>query len=147
MADTFTDEQFIEFKELWTNHAGSVDLTVNMDQLFAMMKGLGCHDTIEELKVLATGKDSKGNPSLDFPGFLVILTNRMRHYDGPIDNFDYLKEYDEYDTGFMSPADFKKAFGADFDGKEIDAIMLRQDLYNKDGNINYKQFISEEMNK
>jgi calmodulin len=141
MASNFTKSQLAEFKEAFGVFDKDGSGTITVDELDAVMKGLGHNPTKQELDAIFAEVDKDGNGKIDFSEFLTMMSPKAGQYDEAIMNT--FKSFDKDGSGKISHAELKAAMaqmGAKMSDAEIDEMIKVADQ-DGDGQIDYSEFL------
>ncbi|KAG0305901.1 hypothetical protein BGZ99_001943, partial [Dissophora globulifera] len=73
MADTFTDDELSEMKEIFDEYDTDTDGNVNTEELLLMITRLGVDATPDDVKFVIKTFDTDKNGKLDYNEFLELM--------------------------------------------------------------------------
>ncbi|EKX45698.1 hypothetical protein GUITHDRAFT_108572 [Guillardia theta CCMP2712] len=137
------------FQEFDQDGNGSID----MDELELVLRSQGQNPTREELLEMIREVDEDSNEQIEFEEFIQIIAKNRKDVDLEkeiVDEFtDKENGVDRQETGFCSLNDLRamlKGLGENITDKEVD-IMVKEAFVDRDGQVNYRQFIHGMMGK
>ncbi|KAI9335474.1 calmodulin mutant SYNCAM56 [Obelidium mucronatum] len=144
MADTFTEQQILEFKEAFGLFDKNNDGTITVDELGAVMRSLGQQPTEEELKDLMSEVDEDQNGSIDFTEFLGLMARKLHDADAEDELKSAFKVFDKDGNGFICADELRSVManlGEKLTEAEIEA-MIRENDKDGDGRIDMVEFLA-----
>ncbi|XP_036132821.1 calmodulin-like [Molossus molossus] len=143
MAEELSQEQVAEFKEAFTRFDKDGDGTINVQELGAVMKTLGQNPSEAELKELIARVDTDGDGAINFQEFLAEMVKRMKSWSGELDMKEVFQAFDLNGDGHITLDELKQAMaqvGQKLSQEELEAMIREADV-DKDGRVNYEEFL------
>ncbi|XP_037367380.1 calmodulin-like protein 5 [Talpa occidentalis] len=143
MADQLPSEQVAEFKEAFTRFDTDGDGKINVQELGAVMQALGKNVSEEELKEIIARVDTDGDGAISFQEFLAEMAKRMKAGGSEMELREIFKVFDQNGDGHISVDELKQAMvkiGQPMSQEDLD-MMIQQADVDKDGQVNYEEFV------
>lgn len=145
MTSLLTEEQILEFKEVFMLFDKDNDGLISNKQLKKVMNSLGINSTESELRDMVNQIDMNNDGRVDFQDFLNLMCSKI--------NTDYSEEglkeafklFDKDQDGFISCSELRQimidfGIGEDITDEECYEI-IKEANGNGDGKINYNDFV------
>ena len=113
------------------------------------MRSLGQNPTEAELQDMINEVDADGNGTIDFTEFLSLMARKMKDTDTEEELVESFKVFDRDGNGLISAAELRHVMlglGERLCDAEVQAMINRADD-DKDGHINYEEFVKMMMAK
>merc|ERR1712022_36312 len=133
-----TEEQLDEIREAFSLFDSDASGMIDIRELKAAMRALGFEVKNEELKKMVTDVDNDGNGTIEFSGFLMMMTAKMGEKDTREDIEKVFKLFDYDNTNkisFRNLARVAEELGENIDDEELQD-MINQSDRDGDGEIN-----------
>mmetsp|Transcript_30605 Transcript_30605/g.39246 ORF Transcript_30605/g.39246 Transcript_30605/m.39246 type:complete len:144 (+) Transcript_30605:251-682(+) len=143
MADQLTEEQLAELKEAFCLFDKDSDGAITPKELSAVLRSLGMNLTEAELLDIINVVDADGRGTIDFHGFITIMSKRNREIDSEEEILEAFKVLDKDGNGVIRATEVRFVltnFGLS-DG-EVDELNI-----DDNGSINYEEFVKMMMSK
>ncbi|KAM6214861.1 calmodulin-like protein 5 [Rhynchocyon petersi] len=143
MAGKLTKEQVEEYRQAFSMCDKDGDGNVNLTELGQAMEALGQDLTEDELKTLMAMVDTDGDGVISFQEFLEAIAKRRGGLSSEKDMQAAFREFDENGDGHITVAELKQAMGkmgVKLSEEEVDQ-MIREADTDKDGQVNYEEFV------
>jgi len=144
MVEEMDEEQISEFFEAFCMFDKNRDGQISLHELGAIMCNLGLNPTDEELQELIEGVDKKGDGTIDFPGFLTLISTKLQVSVESAEEMRAAFEiFDLNSAGNISAVELKQvmsSIGETISEEEIND-MIREGDADGDGMINYEEFV------
>ena len=145
MAEQLSEEQILEFKELFSLFDKYGDGTIATNLLGTVMRSLGSNPTEAELQDMINEVDIGRSGTLDFQEFLTITTMaaKMKLSDSEEGIRKAFRVFDKDDNGLISAAELRHIMtnhGEKLTDEEVNEMIAAADL-NGDGNVDYEEFV------
>ncbi|XP_008835071.1 calmodulin-like protein 5 [Nannospalax galili] len=143
MAHGFTKEQVDEFHTAFSRFDKNGDGHINVQELGDVMKQLNKNLSEEELKELISRVDTDGDGTISFDEFLAAMA---KYASGGIAEKELravFSVFDQNGDGHISVDELKQAMtqlGEKLSQEELDAMIREADV-DKDGKVNYEEFV------
>lgn len=141
--EKLTEAQITEFKEAFALFDKDGDGTITTKELGTVMRALNQNPTEAELADMINEVDADGSGSIDFPEFLTLMARKMKDQDTEEEIKEAFKVFDKDGNGFISAAELRHVMtnlGEKLTDEEVDEMIKEADI-DKDGQINYQEFI------
>lgn len=138
-----TEEQMAEYKEAFSLFDKSGTGVISSRELGNLMKSLGQTPTEAELRDLVNEIDINGDGEIDFGEFVSLMARQVSDHDAEEELREAFKIFDRNEDGFISPSELRLVMtnlGEKLTDEEIDD-MIREADFDKDGVINYEEFV------
>lgn len=138
------DDDIAEFKEAFSLFDRDGDGRVTTQDVGTVMRALGLNPTEAEMKEMLAAADVNQHGTVDFPEFLTLMAGKARHAESEHELLQAFQVFDKNGKGFISAAELRHIMtnlGERMTDTEINEIFREVDVLNKDGNINYKDFV------
>lgn len=138
-----TEEQMNHFKEAFGLFDKSGTGVISARELGNLMKSLGQTPTEAELRDLVNEIDINGDGEIDFEEFVTLMARQVTEHDAEDELREAFKIFDSNEDGFISALELKTVMtnlGEKLTDEEIDD-MIREADFDKDGVINYDEFV------
>ena len=135
-----SNEQITEFKEAFSLFAKDGDNTITTKELGTVVRSLGQNPTEAELQDMINEVDPDGKGTIDFQGFLTIMTRKMKDTDPEEEMREAFHMFDKDGNGFISAADLHHVMtilGEKLTDEEVDEMIKEADI-DGDGQVNYE---------
>ncbi|KAK3257542.1 hypothetical protein CYMTET_33372 [Cymbomonas tetramitiformis] len=142
-SDQLTEEQIAEIKEAFSLFDKDGDGTITTKELGTVMRSLGQNPTEAELQDMINEVDADGNGTVDFPEFLTLIARKLKDTDSEEEIKEAFKVFDKDGNGFISAAELRHVMtnlGEKLTDEEVDE-MIREADTDRDGQINYEEFV------
>nr|8OSI_A Chain A, mNeonGreen,Calmodulin,Protein kinase domain-containing protein [synthetic construct] len=149
MADSLTEEQVSEYKELFSLFDLDGDGQITTKELGTVMRSLDLNPSESELQDMINEVDAGGDGTIDFPEFLTMMTREMKYRDTEEEIRELCKVFDRDNDGFIVAAELRHAMtsiGEELTDDEVDE-MIREADQDGDGRIDYNEFVQLKMQK
>ena len=115
---------------------------VDVAELEKLLRSLGQEPSKQELARMVADLEIDGNQTLEFPDFLKMISKQMKDKDGTDELREAFKVLDEDGNGFVRAADLTNIL-VDLLCEKPENIkgMIADAKVDKDGNINFEEFI------
>ena len=144
----FTDQQIEIFRDIFSQYDKDGDGTLATKYVGTIMRSFGQSPTEEELNYIICKVDADRSGFMDFSEFVAMMANHMNHEMETKDEIcSAFKEFDVKGTGTIPVEDLRyvlTSMGEALTEDEVDEL-IRQADQNKDGEINYEEFVSKMM--
>merc|ERR1712183_131483 len=143
MANKLSSAQLKEYKETFQTFDKNGNGTINSMELATAMRSFGMRPTPKEIENMIKEVDADRSGFVDFDEFVSLMTKRVSKTDKQRELMDAFKTFDRNSDGFIIKSEFQKVMkkhGEKMTSKEIDK-MLRESDIDKDGKINYVEFV------
>ena len=148
MAERLIEEQIAEFKTAFNGFDKDNDGYLDIKELGELLHSLGQVPTeAERQEIMAT--TSVTLEKIDFGDFLYLMTLKMKHTDMEQELINAFKVFDRDGNGNISTQELKYVMsnvGETMTDEEID-MMIQEADGDRDGQINYHEFISMMISK
>lgn len=144
MTDHLTEEEIADFKEAFSLFDKDGDGTISTKELETIMNALGQSPTEAELQDIINEVDVNGSGKIELAEFLDIMARQMKDSGTEKDVREAFKVFDKEGNGFISVAELRHVMtniGEKLTDHEVDQMIREADI-NKDGQINYDDFIT-----
>merc|ERR1711990_1273925 len=141
-AGQLSDEQLDEIREAFNLFDGDQSGAIDVRELKAAMRALGFEVKNEELKKMVSDIDNDGNGTIEFGGFLQMMTGKMGEKDTREDIEKVFKLFDDDNTNkisFRNLARVAEELGENIDAEELQDMINQADR-DGDGEINIDEF-------
>lgn len=138
-----TEEQMAEYKEAFSLFDKSGTGVISSRELGNLMKSLGQTPTEAELRDLVNEIDINGDGEIDFGEFVSLMARQVSDHDAEEELREAFKIFDRNEDGFISASELRLVMtnlGEKLTDEEIDD-MIREADFDKDGVINYEEFV------
>ena len=88
--------------------------------------------------------DADGNGTIDFPEFLMLMSQKMKETDSEEDIKEAFRVFDKDSSGFISAGELSHVMsnlGEKLTEEEVDEMIREADM-DGDGRINYEDFVA-----
>ncbi|RIB30273.1 calmodulin 1 [Gigaspora rosea] len=136
-----TGEQDAEYRELFSTFDKDNDGLITAQELGSVIKSLGYNPTDENLKTMIDKVDSDKDGKINYEEFKVMMSQSSN--ESTEDLREAFKVYDKDGNGYISAAELKStmhSLGLKLNDEEVEAMISQADI-NKDGRIDYEEFI------
>ena len=144
----FTDQQIEIFRDIFSQYDKDGDGTLATKYVGTIMRSFGQSPTEEELNYIICKVDADRSGFMDFSEFVAMMANHMNHEMETKDEIcSAFKEFDVKGTGTIPVEELRyilTSMGEALTEDEVDEL-IRQADQNKDGKINYEEFVSKMM--
>ncbi|XP_022898936.1 calmodulin-6-like isoform X2 [Olea europaea var. sylvestris] len=141
MVDQLTDDQISEFKEAFTLFDKDGNGRITTKELGNVMRTLEQNPTEAELKDMIIEVDADGNGTIELQEFLNLMARKQK------DSEEAFKEafrvFDKDQNGYISAAELRNVMtnlGEKLADEEVDEMIREADV-DRDGQINYEEFV------
>ena len=149
MAGRLTEDRIEELKKAFSLFDKSGNGIITAIELGAAMRSLGQHPTEVELQDVINEVDADGDGCIDFPEFLCIMAGQRMEQVTEEDLIEGFKVFDKDGNGFISTKEIRHVMiglGEIFTDQEVDDMIRESDL-DRDGQINYAEFVKMMLSK
>ena len=149
MAEQLSEEQIIEFKDAFSLFDKNGDGKITTKELGTVMRSLGSNPTEAELQDLISEVDTDRSGTIDFPEFLTVMAGTMNNSYNEKEIREAFRAIDRDGNGFISVAELRHTMtklDEKISDEEVDEIIKEADL-DKDGQVNYEEFLTLMMSK
>ncbi|XP_055871354.1 neo-calmodulin-like isoform X3 [Biomphalaria glabrata] len=137
-----------EIKELFRIFDKNHDNTISSSELGKMLTCMGMEVSEEEVETLMKELDKNGNGKIEYREFKAFMQDEMRRSEENPEEQEKairmaFKVFDQNGDGVIDAAELKTAMknlGEPLSDKELNDMMKQADI-DKDGKINYEEFI------
>ena len=139
-----SEEQCAEFKEAFAIFDKDGDGTITIKDLGVVMRSLGQNPTESELQDMINEVDESGDGELDFPEFLLLMSNRMKDNGSEDELVEAFKVFDRDGDGSVSVDELMTIMtmlGERLTREEVET-MIRDADKDEDGELNFEEFKS-----
>merc|ERR1712217_104566 len=122
---------------------------ITKEELAKVLRELDQDPTEEELNLLMDEVDADGNGTVEFPEFLMLMARKMQDTDTDEELTEAFKVFDRDGNGNISKEELRHVMtnlGEKLPEEEIEKLINEADE-NKDGQINYDEFVKMMMAK
>ncbi|NXF13421.1 CALMS protein, partial [Smithornis capensis] len=143
MAERLSEEKIAEFREAFSLFDRDGDGRVSSRELGTVMRSLGQNPTEAELQVTVAQLDTDGSGTVDFAEFLALMARRPRDTDGEEELQEAFRVFDKDGNGYVSAAELRHVManlGEKLTDEEVEE-MIREADANRDGQVNYEEFV------
>ncbi|GMI42971.1 hypothetical protein TrCOL_g3851 [Triparma columacea] len=142
LAESISEEQINEFKEVFTIFDRDGDGTITTSELGTVMRTLGQNVTEADLKEMIAEVDADNSGELDFPEFLTMMVRKVRGVDIQLEIEAAFASFDKDNSGTIDSQELQDIL-TKIDDKltpaDISAMISEADV-DGDGQINYTEF-------
>eukprot|EP00092_Neocalanus_flemingeri_P009563 GFUD01010292.1.p1 GENE.GFUD01010292.1~~GFUD01010292.1.p1 ORF type:complete len:147 (+),score=53.06 GFUD01010292.1:58-498(+) len=141
MADQLNEEQIADFREAFMLFDKKVEGIITIKELGAVMRSLGQNPTEAELQDMINEVDIDENGTIKFAEFLTMMARKIKNTNWFLETFRVL---DEDEDGFISAAELRLVMtnlGGKLTDEEVDDMIREADI-NKDGQVDYEEFVN-----
>ncbi len=138
-----TDEQISESKQVFDLFDKDKSGSISISELERLFKALGANPTKDEMKVIMQEADKNKSGFIDFEEFLGLLATRTRKLTKEEELLEAFKIFDKNNDGFISAQELRDVlttFGEKLSEEDADIFIKEADV-NKDGKLNYNEFV------
>ncbi|XP_045385657.1 calmodulin-like protein 5 [Lemur catta] len=142
MAESLSEEQVAEFKEVFKRVDKDGDGKIDAKELGEAMQALGKDLSEEDLKGFIKSVDSDGDGAISFPEFLAALGERAKGLGSEQDLRAAFRAFDLDGDGHISVDELRQAMaqlGLQLSQEELDALVSEADV-NQDGQVDFEEF-------
>ena len=142
MTDKLTPEQISEFKETFSKFDKDEDGTLSVSEFGAIMRSAGLNPTPTELVDWVNEFDQTGSGTVDFSGFLALMSIKLKEEETKKDMKEMFLVFDKNGDGFISRDELSlgfKSLGEELSDKDIDDIITEGDV-DGDGKLSFDEF-------
>nr|XP_004662458.1 calmodulin-like protein 5 [Jaculus jaculus] len=143
MAQGLPKEQVEEFHAAFSRFDKDGDGHINVQELGDVMKALGKDLSEEELKALIAKVDTDGDGTISFEEFLAAVTRHMKGASTEEELRAVFQAFDTNGDGHITVDELKQAMaqiGEQLSQEELDTMIREADV-DKDGKVNYEEFV------
>ncbi|XP_037686886.1 calmodulin-1-like [Choloepus didactylus] len=143
MADQLKEEQIAEFKEAVSLFDKDGDGTLTTKELGTVTWAVGQNPTEAQLQDIINEVDADGNGTIDFLGFLTMMSRKMKDTDSKEEIREAFHVFDEDGNEYISAAELHHVMtnlGKKLTDKEVDERIRKADI-GGDGQVNYEEFV------
>lgn len=148
MTLSIDEKQLTEFKQIFNLFDEDRDGKITINELTQAMISLGENPTKTDVRALLGKADVDGNNAIDFGEFLTIITSKTKESNTNSHKNEIIKAFQVFDkdgNGFISTTEFKNVmmnatYSKKLSNKDIEEMISQIDI-NKDGQINYQEFV------
>ncbi|KAM4828520.1 calmodulin-alpha-like [Thomomys bottae] len=144
MAEKLSKEEKEELHQAFSRFDKNGDGKINTEELGEVMKAVGQNLTEAELKELIARLDTDGDGTISFQEFLTAVAKRMKGGATESELRSVFSAFDENGDGHISVEELKQAMaqlGEELSQEDLDAMIREADL-DKDGQVNYEEFVA-----
>jgi calmodulin len=143
MTGHLSEEKFVECKEAFNLFDKDKDGSISTVELRDIMEALGAHPTERELAEVVNRLDTNKNGKVEFDEFVMLFEQNVRNPGVEENLIDAFRMFDKDGNGKINAKEFKEAmtsFGDKLTEDEAEEMISQADL-NRDGTIDYKEFV------
>ena len=148
MTEQLQEEKVTECKEVFDLFDKDKDGVITIKELGDVMGALGAYPTEAELQEINNEINKNGTGKIEFNEFLELYARKMKEPDTEEDLIEAFKTFDKDGSGVISANKLKHimvVFGGKLTEEEVDEMFKEADI-DKDGFINYHEFVKTMMN-
>ncbi len=143
MAETLTEEEIAEFKEIFIQYDKDGDGCIATTELGSILRALRYAPTEADLQDYISDVDPDGYGLLDFCEFISLIARRVKVGDLEDGLLEAFKVYDRDGNGYISDTELLSVMtrlGEEVTMDEVKSMIAAADS-DGDGQISYKDFI------
>ena len=149
MFDNLPENKEKEYKIIFEKNDSNKDGNVNSLELANILRAININVSDEEIKQIIEEIDLEGNGEINYEDFVSIVNRREKDVDNVEEVLKAFKVFDKEGNGLININDLKHIMlnvGNNFSETEINDILYEAD-FDKDGCINYEEFIRSLLTK
>lgn len=149
VADQLSPDQKSEFKEAFGLFDKDGDGSITTKELGTVIRSLGQNPTEEELQDMINEVDADGSGTIECQEFLELMAKKIKGTDSDEQLKEAFRVFDKDQNGFISAAELRHVLtnlGEKLTDEEIGEMVREADL-DRDGQINYDEFVKVMMAK
>ncbi|CAH1267592.1 CALM1 [Branchiostoma lanceolatum] len=153
MADTLSEEQIAEFKEVFGLFDQDNSGSITTNELGEVMESLGHKPELAELQAsrrfnsnglndMINEMDHDGSGTIDFPEFLLVMSKKQQESDSEKEIREAFRVFDKDGNGFITASELRVVManlGEKLSDEEVDEMIDEADS-DGDGHINFEEF-------
>ncbi|KAL4787322.1 hypothetical protein BJX76DRAFT_318883 [Aspergillus varians] len=143
MADTFTEDQNAQFREVFAVFDKDGNGEITAQELGEVMRSLGQNPTDTELQDIVDELDVDRTGTIDFDEFLVMMSRKVKNSDPEAELREAFAVFDQDNSGTISADELRKvltSIGDNVTDADVDEMLTLADT-NGDGSIDYDEFV------
>jgi calmodulin len=150
MSETLTEYTIADFRQAFETFDTDKDGYLTYKELSELMAELGHPLKEQDLTDILNEVDIDENQSVDFREFIQLMARKMRDINNDIEMNEAFTIFDQDGDGFISPEELKtvmsiigmRTIGEKITDEEVTEMIRQADL-DKDGRINFKEFVTK----
>jgi len=149
MSETLTEEKIAEFRAAFELFDRDKDGKITPKELGSVMVNLGQNPSESDITNMINEVDLDSDGTIDFKEFLGLMVRKMKDTDMEEELIEAFKVFDRDGNGYISSTELKlviNSLGEELSKEDIDDMIKEVDL-DKDGQIDYEEFVKMMMSK